>query len=258
MNLDFTLAKYRELCQCAVLSGYMIKTVAAYLQDADVDKNILIMRHDVDRSPAKALRMAKLEYSLGIKTTYYFRKSGFARQDIIKAIAELGHEIGYHYETLDKARGDHLKAIQTFEKELTELRNIADVSTICMHGNPLTRWLNRDLWKYYDYHELGIIGEAFLSMKDLLYFSDTGRTWRVSFKVKDKLPPDPVTRANELDDISTTNDLIRFIENKGCPEIYICIHPERWNSDLFSWLRSSACDGIVNLGKLLIYRSGAS
>lgn len=31
------------------------------------------MRHDVDRKPQNALRMAKLENDLGIKVTYYFR-----------------------------------------------------------------------------------------------------------------------------------------------------------------------------------------
>ena len=60
---------------------------------------IVILRHDVDRRPLNALTTAKLENELGIRGTYYFRivPESFD-ETIIKQIAELGHEIGYHYE----------------------------------------------------------------------------------------------------------------------------------------------------------------
>ena len=113
-GLDFTLDKYGELCQRAVKSGYEIMTVSSYLQNKDTSKNILVMRHDADRFLGRAIRMASLEQSLGIRTTYYFRKSGFSQPDIIKSIADMGHEIGYHYEVLDKAKGNHELAMTFF------------------------------------------------------------------------------------------------------------------------------------------------
>lgn len=105
--------------------------------------------------------MAQIEHEYGIRSTYYFRtvKDVF-KPMIIKKIASLGHEIGFHYEVLDKAKGDVKKAIEIFEKELRELREVADVTTICMHGNPLTFWVNRDLWTNYSFDDFGIISEA--------------------------------------------------------------------------------------------------
>ena len=78
------------------------------------------------RMPERALVTAKIEHELGIKSTYYFRmiKSVFKPQ-IIRQINEMGHEIGYHYETLSEANGNTKKAIEfiqiTFRKFKTNL-----------------------------------------------------------------------------------------------------------------------------------------
>ena len=62
----------------------------------------LILRHDVDRLPKNALKMAQLEYPTGIKGTYYFRIVPESYdQEIMNKIANLGNEIGYHYEDVD-------------------------------------------------------------------------------------------------------------------------------------------------------------
>ena len=77
------------------------------------------MRHDVDRMPGNALKMAEVEHEFNIKSTYYFRvNNSVFKKEIIKKIASLGHEIGYHYECLDKAKGDLEKAIRIFQKDL--------------------------------------------------------------------------------------------------------------------------------------------
>ena len=107
--------------------------------------------------------MAQQEHALGIRSSYYFRYPGTFRPDIIRKIRDLGHEIGYHYEVLSKTNGDYAKAIALFSEELEEFRKICPVKTICMHGSPLSKYNNRDLWERYDYHAYGIFGEAFLS-----------------------------------------------------------------------------------------------
>ena len=62
---------------------------------------VVILRHDVDTLPENSLKTAKLEHDLGIKGTYYFRIVRESYDEIIiKQIAGLGHEIGYHYENL--------------------------------------------------------------------------------------------------------------------------------------------------------------
>ena len=70
------------------------------------------------------------------------------------------------------------------------MRAIVPVKTICMHGSPLSRVSNLDLWKRYDYRELGIIGEPYLDIDfdDVFYLTDTGRRWDGgSVSVRDKV-----------------------------------------------------------------------
>ncbi|CEG14042.1 Polysaccharide deacetylase (fragment) [groundwater metagenome] len=120
---------------------------------------------------------------------------------------------------MDKAGGDPEEAIIIFEDELKKFREIYDVKTICMHGNPLTKHDNRDLWNKYDYRKFGIIGEAYLSMKeDVAYFSDTGRTWGKEYKIKD-FNINISSNYNNYDcnsnynsKIKTTDDLINLIK----------------------------------------------
>ena len=250
LKLDFTLEKYRQLCTVLCSSGYQVCTVVQYLSRTDRTGKTAVLRHDVDRKPGNALRMAMLEQSLGIKSTYYFRmnKSVFKR-DMIKTIAGMGHEIGYHYEALDKARGNYEKAIRIFEQDLSKLRKVAEVKTICMHGNPLTKWDNRDLWSKYDFKNFGLVGEAYLSFGSITYLSDTGRTWSSKYKVKDRLPS--ACNDNEVDTVivNSTDDCINLIKRSEPNAVYLLVHPERWSDNMVDWPAYFILDTGVNLAK---------
>ena len=56
---------------------------------------------------------------------------------------------------------------------------LSHVKTICMHGSPLSKWDNRDLWKKYDYRDFGIIAEPYFDVDfdEVFYLTDTGRRW---------------------------------------------------------------------------------
>ena len=249
--MDFTLAKYEKLCKVMVDSDYALMGVYAYLE-AQPDRCI-VLRHDVDRKPQNALKMAVMESEHGIRSTYYFRttKKVFL-PDIIKEIAGLGHEIGYHYEVMDKARGDTRRAIEIFQRELEELRKIADIKTICMHGNPLAPWSNRDLWKEYDFRDFGIIGEPYLSIDyhEVLYLSDTGRSWDGKYSVKD------VVNRVKSGRFKTTDDIINAIKAGSISKACLVVHPNRWNDDPGSWLMELIGQNIKNVGKagIIFYR----
>jgi peptidoglycan/xylan/chitin deacetylase (PgdA/CDA1 family) len=96
---DFTLTTYKKLLHELLANGYSFQTLQDFIQQAE-DKTV-ILRHDVDRLPGNALVIAKIEREAGIKASYYFRivKESYD-EDIIRQIAEMGHEIGYHYENL--------------------------------------------------------------------------------------------------------------------------------------------------------------
>ena len=65
-------------------------------------EKVVILRHDVDRLPGNALKMAGLEHGMDIAATYYFRAVPVSWDEgIIREIAGMGHEVGYHYENLE-------------------------------------------------------------------------------------------------------------------------------------------------------------
>ncbi len=252
MSLDFTLATYRELCNAILQSGYTPMTVLAYLESAKPPDRFAIIRHDVDRAVGNARRMAQLESDWGISATYYFRfRGGTFRPDTMTDMARMGHEIGYHYETLDKAKGDCDHAMEIFEREISAFREFVQVKTISMHGNPLTRWDNRDLWRKYDFTSLGILGEAYLSFDDVVYLSDTGRTWGHGYKVKDWLPNGGSREAGRsvASGLQTTYDLIRLVETGQNHRLYLNTHPERWADGTLGWMVSLMKDKAVNTVK---------
>jgi len=183
----------------------------------------------VDRRPENALRMADLEAEIGINgtpSTYYFRRSTF-NQDIIERIYNLGHEIGYHYEVMDKARGDVGVAHALFNSELERLRCWVPVKTCAAHGNPLTKYDNREFFESFDPGQFGLVGEAEKVGGE--YITDTGRD-KPEYNLKDW---------PEGDGAGVTVD------------IYYNIHPERWNDGL-AWYRQWVFDWGCNLVKRCI------
>ena len=86
---DFTLKKYKDLCLGLLDSGYTPLTVYSYLKEQKNNNNKLaVLRHDIDRKPKNALRMAELEHELGIQSTYYFRVPYTFKPEIIRKINE--------------------------------------------------------------------------------------------------------------------------------------------------------------------------
>ena len=244
---DFTLKKYRKLCLAVKEAGYLPLRVRDYLSDSGV--NCIILRHDVDRSPQSAFAMAELESELGICSTYYFRTTeGVFLHEIIKEIERLGHEIGYHYEVLDKAKGDREKALELFRNELENLRKFADVKTIAMHGNPLTSWTAEELWETHDFRDFGILGDSSLSIDytKVLYLGDVGRTWDGRYSVKDLL-----VKGNSKG-FKTTDDVISAIENHEITNACLVVHPNRWNDNIGRWVLEYVGQHVKNIGKTAI------
>jgi hypothetical protein len=243
------MKKYSELCKVIKEHQYHNLTFDNYLSCKDLPQKFIIIRHDIDRKPLNALTVANIESEHGIKSTYYFRytKSVF-KPDIIKKIADMGHDIGYHYEVLSKTRGDYKKAIDLFEDELTKFREICSTKTICMHGRPLSRYDNKDLWKHYDFKNYGILGEGYLSAgKELNYFSDTGRNWNWNNKLRDFLVNN---KPNTF--INSTDDLIMLIREGKIDKFYILVHPERWSKNGIEWSSVYIQDSLFNYGKKIL------
>ena len=237
--MDFTLKKYRELL--VALKGY----------------GEIILRHDVDLKPKNSLATAKIEHELGWEAVYYFRAVPESWDEgIIREIAALGHEIGYHYESLTTCNGDVDAAYCDFCENLGKLRAIVPVKSICMHGSPKSRWDSKDIWKKYDYHQLGIVFEPYFDtdFSKTFYLTDTGRRWDgFNVSVRDKIPvyQDEWVRDGLV--YHSTDDIIKAIKGKKLPHrLMITTHPQRWTDSKVLWIKELLMQKIKNIIKGMI------
>jgi len=219
-------------------------------------ERLIILRHDVDLKPQNSLATAKLEHELGIRGSYYFRAVPQSwDEQIIKEIASLGHEIGYHYENLTTCNGNMEEAYTDFTVNLHRLRQLADVKTICMHGSPTSRYDSKDIWKHYAYRDLGIIGEPYFDMDfdQFFYLTDTGRRWdgwRTS--VRDRVPQQERWNKQGLT-FSSTQSIINAAQKGSLPHrIMITVHPQRWSSSVAPWVKELVLQNFKNLIKRVI------
>jgi len=251
--MDFTLTVYRRLLETLKSAGYTFCRLEDYLSEAPEGK-FVILRHDVDRKPGFSLAAAKLEDGLGIRASYYFRivKCSF-HVPVIREIAAMGHEIGYHYEDLAAARGDMETAIRTFETNLEQLREFYPVRTVCMHGRPTSGWDSRDLWKRYDYRDFNLIGEPYfdIDFTGVFYLTDTGRSWdNRKMNVRDRVTMGPVHGGTYF---KSTEEIIAAVASGDFPHrVMLNTHPERWTDSLAPWLKQYLWQNSKNIIKRII------
>ena len=256
---DFTLSFFDLFLQNLQSNSWQFFTLKKFIQSSPWSRKQCILRHDIDRLPENALKTAKLENQLGIKASFYFRMVPQSYdEDIILQIAELDHEIGYHYEDLSLCNGDCASAIKHFELNLEKFRKIYPVKTICMHGSPLSKWDNRDLWGKYNYRDFGIIAEPYfdIDFSDVLYLTDTGRRWNGSdVSVRDKVVGKGQNAFDSLK-FRSTMDIINAAQNDLLPgKIMINTHPQRWDDRFIPWTRELVWQNIKNIVKKIIVKS---
>lgn len=248
--MSFRHSQYRDLLGALRASGRRVVTVAEYLRAGDERRRFVILRHDVDRRPGKALDLAQLEHSLGFRSTYYFRadRSGAFPVRFLREIAALGHEIGYHYETLSRSRGDVRRALDSFALQLSSFRGSAECTTVSMHGAPLSLHDNQRLAEHIEYEKLGLLGDAVRHVENdaPYYFTDTGGRWSAAGhgNLRDRLgrppPPGVVPGAGEA--------FVRFLETADAP-VYVSTHPERWSRGVADFVYSAAIDFLARMAK---------
>ena len=236
--MDFTLDIYGQLLLALQTYGF----------------NTLVLRHDVDLLPENSLRTAQMEAEMGMFGVYYFRAVPESWDErIIREIASLGHEIGYHYESLTTCNGDIDDAYQDFCKNLEALRRLVPVKSICMHGSPRSPYDSKDIWKKYDYRTLGIESEPYLDtdFSKVFYLTDTGRRWDgYKVSVRDKIPQyqDEWT-AKDLT-FHSTEDVIDGLRRGIIPkDLMVTVHPQRWNPFGFAWCKEMVLQNVKNVVK---------
>ena len=144
-------------------------------------------------------------------------------------------------------------AYELFVENLCKFREIVPVTTICMHGSPLSRYDNREIWQKYDYRDLGIIGDAYLDIdfNRVAYFNDTGRRWNgAEVSIRDK-----VSGPFQFN-LKTTEELIRAIPQFP-DQVMITVHPQRWNDAFLPWAGELLLQNAKNIIKRILVKTSA-
>jgi hypothetical protein len=180
MKNSFTLENYKRLLQ------YFQKKYTFYSFkefDQSVSINTILLRHDIDYSLKHAVKMAEIEASLGIKSTYFLLFSSpfynildDENIDLARKITQLGHDVGLHYDVSVISKGGNQNIQLLFDAQIKLLSILIEnpVSAIAMHNPSIS---GRDIFKKENY--LNVYHKNFT--EDIAYFSDSCMAWRENF-----------------------------------------------------------------------------
>ena len=148
---------------------------------AEPAEPFVIVRHDVDYSPAAALRLAEQEAERGLLATYfllvgtrYYNLLAPEHARVARRLVELGHEVGLHYDVnflQSFPRAEWKPLLRAQARMLGELAG-AEVVSIAMHQPALNgEDPFRDDRGFINAYEPRFV-------RDAVYVSDSCRAWR--------------------------------------------------------------------------------
>ncbi len=154
----------------------------------------IILRHDIDFDVDYALKMAKMENKLNIKSTYFFLlKSNFYNilnpniEKKIKSIKKLGHSISLHYDP-SIYKGKEMNRYLKEEIKLFENVYMTKIKIISFHRPPIKfiNLKNKILGKNHTYQPI--------FTKKIKYYSDSRNKFRfgnplnsIDFKLRNSM-----------------------------------------------------------------------
>jgi hypothetical protein len=101
----FTLTSYANMVKLLRKRDYQFASFAEVERLLETGRPFVLMRHDIDMSLEAALRMARQEADLGVRSTYFFlvrtdNYNVFSKDgsDTIHRILDLGHHLGLHFD----------------------------------------------------------------------------------------------------------------------------------------------------------------
>lgn len=210
------------------------------------------IKHDVETDVSKAYELAKIENKYGIKATYFVQS--YLLEDnaaLLKKIADLGHEVTYHYDVLDSNGGDFELALEEFTKTVNRFEELGfPVNTVCPHGNPLMvrdGWTsNKDFFRNDKVVSLfpqifDVVVQASQVIKsDFSYISDAGYSW----KLIGNIDTNDISNVGDIE-IANSKEVLGFISS--CENIIISSHPHRWRKSNISALFQLAKFKLIRL-----------
>lgn len=177
-SISFTYETYEALLEKLRARGHEFTSYGGGVDDGEI-----LLRHDVDWSPRRAAKMARLEADHGVSATYFFLLSSpfynplyEETREAIDRITSLGHDVGLHFSThqywSSEPADEELEAAVDRERRI--LSSIVDepIETVSFHIPP--DWvLKRSYDGFTSTYE-----ERFFDSID--YSADSNQRWRTS------------------------------------------------------------------------------
>ena len=177
---EFTLKGYNKLLDIANERFNFIPF--DLIKEKRTENNLILWRHDVDFCPESALKLANIEKSKNIVSTFFFQLTSEFYNcietrviDIIKEILSLGHKIGLHfspasYQVADK---ETLERCLAFEASILSFYLQTPINVFSFH-NPDDKILCYD-----DFMYAGMVNTYSNYIKcNFDYCSDSNGYWR--------------------------------------------------------------------------------
>lgn len=186
-SVEFTYDWYRRFLGYLDAAGTRFRAYADDLAAGDA-----LLRHDVDLSPARAARVARIEADLGVHATYFFLLSSPLynvhnqhTRSAIRDIESMGHDVGLHFSThqhwpVDEEIDD--QAVErAVDRERVALGTVADpIDAVSFHAPP--DWVQGREFEGFD----SAYAPAFFT--EVAYRADSNQRWREEPPLAEGLP----------------------------------------------------------------------
>lgn len=185
-DLEFTFSEYASLLETFEKRGYRW---VGY--EGPVPSRAVVHRHDVDYSPRKALRMARIEAERDATATYFVLVSSpfynVLDADVgatIREIEALGHDVALHFDTGaywdEEPTESELSARVAAERDVLETAVGSTVATVSFH-NPPDWALRREFEGFVSAYEPRFFDA-------IAYVADANQRWREANPFESSLP----------------------------------------------------------------------
>lgn len=203
---DFTEENYERLIK--IISNKYI-TISYDYEEIMNNKNNILLRHDIDYSINRSLKLAQIEQKNGVKSTFFLHIHNEAynifeagQYEIVKRIISMGHDIGLHfdhgfYKNITNNKSE-IENWARYEKELLERLYGISIKAVSFHNPEATSVLEVKNRTY-----AGMVNAYSKDIADRYkYCSDSNGYWRFE-------------RLEEL-------------LEKGYEKLHVLLHPAWW------------------------------
>ncbi|MFC7236111.1 hypothetical protein [Halosegnis marinus] len=159
--------------------------------DDPLDEGSVLLRHDVDFSPRRALDCARIEADRGVRATYFFLVScplynlAFRpNRDLLVRLRALGHDVGLHFSTHqywnDDPGDDAIEERVAAERDVLAALGADPVDAVSFHRPP--EWVFERRFDGFD----STYEPRFF--REVAYRSDSNMRWRAEPPFADGVP----------------------------------------------------------------------